>query len=248
MPGRIKNFFDSILFRISVPRCVCCKRALAADSRALCPECLKDYNEAKTRSCSQCSRVLPECTCPNYYLKCHFVSSLSKLVRYDYSGRTKSASRMIFKMKNKRRDDVIDFVSEELTESLLISNPSLPADTIVTNVPNRKSAIRSRGFDHAEVLARAVAKKLGLEYMSLLVSEAKLPQKSMKNEDRFKNAKFDLKSEPNIKGRHVIIVDDVVTSGASMGNSASMIRSLGTKKIIGATVAIAYKDEKINTL
>ena len=63
-------------------------------------------------------------------------------------------------MKNKRREDVIDFVSDEMIASIRNSPPDLPENTVVTNVPNRKSAIIDRGFDHAEVLAKAIAEKL----------------------------------------------------------------------------------------
>lgn len=245
MLGRI---FKSILHRVSVPKCVSCKRMLSMDDRALCANCLKIYNEEKTRSCSNCSKAMPECSCQNYYLKTHFVSSLSKLVRYTPGSGKKPSSGIIFKMKNKPREDVIGFVADQLTESILNSNPDISPTTVVTNVPNRRSAIRYRGFDHAQVLAVAVAKRLNLEFMPLLVSKAKLPQKSMSGKERIKNARFDLIAEPDIKGRDILLIDDVVTSGASMGNSATVLKSLRPKRIIGATVAIAYKDEKINTL
>lgn len=245
MLGRIKNLLSKALFGISAPRCVSCRQRLGSSDRAICHECFEKYLTSKERGCSVCSKRLSECSCPCYYLKTHFVSSLSKLVRYNVGYGSDVSSRIIYRMKKKRRRDVIDFVAEEMAECILKSHSELSADTLVTHVPNRSSAIRERGFDHAEVLAQAVADRLGLEFKPLLVSLSKLPQKSMSGHDRVKNARFDLICETDLSGRDVIIIDDVVTSGASMGNSASMIRALRPRHIYGAAVAIAYKDEKI---
>jgi predicted amidophosphoribosyltransferase len=92
------------------------------------------------------------------------------------------------------------------------------------------------------LLAREVANRLGAEYIPLLKSNAKKPQKSLEAEDRFKNADFYIAKDIDIGGRGVIIVDDIITSGASMSKAAALIRSLGCREIIGACLAIAYKD------
>ena len=58
------------------------------------------------------------------------------------------------------------------------------------------------------------------------------------------NADFKLiKNPPKLVGKKVIIVDDIVTTGASMAHCATLIRALGTKNIVGAEISIAYKDE-----
>jgi competence protein ComFC len=51
--------------------------------------------------------------------------------------------------------------------------------------------------------------------------------------------------EKSLKGKTVIVVDDVVTTGSSLAACASLIRGMGTRKIIGATLSIAYKDSYI---
>ncbi len=245
MLGRIKKLPSKIMFIFSAPRCVSCRSRLDIDDKAICKNCLEKYEKSKNRNCSVCAKILSECICPPYYLKAHFVTELSKLVRYNTGEGSEVSSRIIYRMKKKQRADVTGFMADELTNALLKTHADLPPDALVTNVPNRKRAISERGFDHAEVLAKSVAKNLNLEFKHLLISKAKKPQKSMTHLERRKNAQFDLIGEPDLKGRTVIIVDDVVTSGASMGNSATMIKSLRPKKIIGITVAIAYKDDKI---
>ncbi len=245
MRGRNNSLVNLLLYFTTVPKCAACKARLNKSELCLCGECLEKYSEAKTRNCSVCSKALPECSCPNYYLKTHCVKGLVKLFRYN-SGDSKETTRsLIYLMKYKNRQDLLDLISSDMTDSIT-KTLSLPSDTIVTHVPNRKSAIYSRGFDHGEILARAVAKKLDFEYVPLLKSLSKKPQKYFSIDKRYANARFELISEPNLKGKYVLIIDDVVTSGASMGNSAFLIRSLGAKNIYGAAIAIAYRDNKIN--
>ena len=65
--------------------------------------------------------------------------------------------------------------------------------------------------------------------------------------DRLKNANYKLKrNAKNLDKKRIIIIDDVVTTGASMSACAMLYRALGTKNIIGATLSIAYKDNKIS--
>ena len=57
-----------------------------------------------------------------------------------------------------------------------------------------------------------------------------------------KNADFRIIRDIDLTGRQVIIVDDIITSGASVSVAASLIRSLDAKNITAACLAIAYRD------
>ena len=99
------------------------------------------------------------------------------------------------------------------------------------------------GIDHAELLAKSLAKKLSAQYYQPIISKSKKAQKKTSGEERLKNAQFKLKVRAkSLSGKTVIIVDDIVTTGSSMGACAMLLRGLGAKKIIGATISIAYKD------
>ena len=232
-----------VLHALSVPKCLSCRARLSDGDRALCRSCLEKYREIKTRSCSGCARLLHECSCTNDYLSRHFVKGLAKVYRYRASEEFFAANAIVYRMKRKNRRDALDFLADELVHSIKASLPELSSDAIITHVPNRKAAIVQYGFDHAELLGRAIADRLGLEFMPLLTSLSKKPQKEMHGEERFANATFDLIAEPDIKGREIVIVDDIVTTGASMGNSATLIRALRPKAIYGACIGIAYFDD-----
>jgi ComF family protein len=116
-------------------------------------------------------------------------------------------------------------------------------DYIVTNVPRSNNSIIKYGYDHAEMLAHEVAKRIGAKYEKILKSDIKVEQKKLHGESRKQNAKFAVMNEIDLSGKTVLIIDDIVTSGASMGEAAMLIRSLGAKRIMGAALGIAYKDK-----
>ncbi len=166
-----------------------------------------------------------------------------KLFRYDNREENRAANSLIFKSKVSPREDTVAFLSEELSVAVQGTLSQLDG-AIVTNVPRRQAEIRKYGFDQAERLAVALAEKLGLEYLPLLSSHSKRAQKKMSREKRIENADFVLKSTPELTGKTVLIVDDVVTSGASMSVSAGKIKTLGKRmKLYSVSVALAYKDE-----
>lgn len=235
------SLIAKLAYRITVPKCVSCRRILLSNERALCAKCYSEYLNVKSRNCSICNKQLSSCFCTNDFLSTHFVKGLAKVFRYRVKDENKSANSLIFRMKKRSRKDVTDFCASELVDAIRNCHPDL-TNAIVTNVPNRKSVIRERGMDHAQVLANAVADKLGLEYKHLLVSLSKRPQKSLTTEERMKNADFDIVCDESLEGKTVLIIDDVVTSGASMGKSAAMIRTLRPKQIYGAALAVAYFD------
>ena len=94
----------------------------------------------------------------------------------------------------------------------------------------------------------SVAEKLGIEYVELLKSKAKRPQKSLYGEARRENANFECKHriKQNLNKKRVILIDDIITTGASMSSAAKMIKKLGTRQIIGACLGVAYKEKYID--
>ena len=241
----MKEFVRSLFFYMTVPKCVSCRTKLDRSDRALCKECMKGYEQTKDRTCSVCFKKLYECKCPNEYLENHTVRRLVKVFRYKPSESNEEkvpANELIYNVKRVKRRDLIDFMSGEVAQA--IKKSLKYEECVITNVPRKRSRVLEYGLDHSEQIARAIAKKLDIEYVKLLKSKLKTPQKKVHGEDRIKNAEFDyLKNAPSVKGKRVIVFDDIVTTGASMGSSAMLIRGLGAKTVYGACVAIAFKDK-----
>ena len=236
------KLIDKLLFYISVPECVYCGERLSITEKALCENCKALYLDHKERNCSICSRPLYLCDCTSEYLESHFIHKHIKVFRYK-SSENSPANELIYKLKRENRRDLIDFIAEELSEAIK-NSVKIDENTVFTSVPRRRKAKIKYGIDHAEKLTKRVAKICSAEYKPLLKSKAKTAQKkSDSREKRIENAKFKLINDKlDLSGKTVIIIDDIVTTGASMGNAAFNLKGLTPKKIIGASIAIAYKD------
>ena len=241
IPMKINKFFDKLLFYISVPKCIGCGKRLLYTEKALCPECKTEYDENKRRDCSLCGRVLSECSCTNDYLSKHYVKRLIKVFRYRQNEDIPS-NKLIFSLKKDNRRDVLEFLTNELCQAIR-SSVENPEECIFTNVPRRRKEIVKYGIDHAELLAKSIAKRFSAEYYQPIISKSKKPQKMTEGSERLKNANFRLKRNArNLDKKRIIIIDDVVTTGASISACAMLYRALGTKNITGAALSIAYKD------
>ena len=239
-----KDFKDSLFFYLSVPKCVGCKERLSRTDLALCPSCLEEYREIKKRNCSLCSKTLEFCHCTNSHLDSHYVHKLVKVFRYVHRDDLPS-NNLIYSLKRDNRKDVLEFLTSELSKAIRNSIKD-PEACVFINVPRRRKEAAKYGIDHAKLLAKSLAKCFSAEYYQPLISKSKHAQKKATGPERIKNAKFALKRRAkDLHGKTVIIVDDIVTTGASMGACATLIRALAPKKIIGATVSIAYTDPYI---
>ena len=238
-----KKFINNVFYYVTVPKCASCGKRMLKNEWALCTGCHTAYLDAKISDCSLCGKILSECDCSNNYLRSHFIKKLFKVYRYIPEEEPPS-NQLIYRLKRENRRDIREFISNELIN--VIRNKKIDlSDLIITNVPRRKKSIKKYGFDHTAMIAKILAKKLSIEYVPLLKSLATRDQKQNKDrQERIANAKFDyLKSAPELKNKTVILFDDIVTTGASLGSAASLIHGLGAKKIVGLTIAIAYKDD-----
>lgn len=241
----IKELINRAIYYISVPKCVLCKEKLNFEERGLCGKCMDAYTEHKKRNCPRCAKALPECFCTYDSLEAHGIKYLTKIFRYSKSEQSLPSNYLIFSLKQDNRKDVISFLADELANSIKNNITGDISEYIMTNVPRRNKAIVNFGYDHAKQLAQEIAKRLNVEYVEILKSRSKKPQKSVYGHARVENAKFDYKNKKllSLKGRTVILVDDIVTTGASMNNCATLIRALRPKLIIGACLGTAYKEK-----
>ena len=238
-----KRIASDIKYDFSVPTRTSCREPLDKGGLPLCRECHKAYTRTLDRQCSLCGRRLSLCSCAGEFLKSHGISGHIKLFRYDNREENRAANSLIYSAKSSARNDNIDFLAGELALAVKFNLQKIE-NAVITSIPRRPGAIRKYGFDHAERLARALALELGIEYIPLLNSGAKRQQKKMSREKRIENASFTLTASPDLTGKVVLIVDDVVTSGASMSVAAGKIKTLGKRiKIYAVSVALAYRDE-----
>lgn len=113
----------------------------------------------------------------------------------------------------------------------------------ITWVPVTRRRLGERGFDQCELLAREVGKNLGVEVVSALekVRDTKQQARITSSSARQANVTgaYAAREGIDLTGKQVVLVDDVVTSGATMAECAACLRIAGAENVIGLTVARA---------
>ncbi len=114
---------------------------------------------------------------------------------------------------------------------------------IVVSVPLHTKKKRQRGFNQAEIIGQEIADVLEMEYVNdaLVKNRSTPPQTSMTAEERKRNIRgvFSLKKKEDVKGRRVLLVDDVYTTGATLRECSQMLIRGGAREVRAFTLARA---------
>lgn len=115
-----------------------------------------------------------------------------------------------------------------------------PAGAICVPIPLHRARERVRGFNQAALFARRMAETFGLEYQEALVKHKHTPpQTSLSGEERRNNLDkaFALENPDAARGKHILLFDDVATTGTTLEKAAQVLHRGGAKEIWAITIA-----------
>ena len=119
----------------------------------------------------------------------------------------------------------------------------LPMADVVTWVPVSRKRRRERGFDQVELLAKAVAPELGIPAEALLEKyrDNRANSGLRTPEERRANVLgvYKVPEGANVRGKRVLLLDDIVTTGATASECARVLLTAGAREVIFAAVAAA---------
>ena len=143
---------------------------------------------------------------------------------------------MGFKYSNKR------YLAEIFAElcAFVLLKEFADSDFII-NVPMHPKDKRKRGYNQTELLCKEISKKTGYTFVNGLFSKTKrtLRQATLSKEDRAKNLEnaFKLEDKKAVKDKIILIVDDCMTTGATVEAIAKSLKKSKAKKVYVITVA-----------
>ena len=143
---------------------------------------------------------------------------------------------MIRALKFQRKRMLARQFGQYLSELL----PHLDEDTIVVPVPTAARRIRRRGFDQAVVLARSFACRRGLPYLEVFARTSSVDQIGKRRTQRITQMEHSFAlaaSEVQIKGKTILLVDDVLTTGATLEAAARLLRKHGAAHVDAVVIA-----------
>ena len=138
------------------------------------------------------------------------------------------------------RHDFLSAALASLLEETVRARGDLAFDALVP-VPMARGKERRRGYNQAELLARALARRLGTGCdMTLLTRrEERATQSMLPKRERAANVRGAFAASSRVKGKAILVVDDICTTGETLRACAAVLRRAGASRVCALTVAKA---------
>ena len=240
----IKFFFVSLSDLFYPPHCAGCQRALVEHQehvvsslkRLLCSDCCQQLQHLTPPYCPVCSYTLSSdvATCSNCAQRgLHFVAGVAAL---RYQGLTKE---LLARYKYGRDQSLKKLLQQLVVTALQDERLKETVFEAVVPVPLYPVRERERGFNQARVLAQEVASHYKLPLRSLLKRVALTSfQAASHRQQRLKNLEgaFALRRPLQLHGNY-LLVDDVLTTGATLDECAKLLLQAGADAVWAVTLA-----------
>lgn len=217
------SFWHTILSVIFPEKCLGCGKA----STVFCPTCLASCPEALRESAKWIFPI------------------------YDYRHPLVKKSLWLFKYKNKRglapifAQIIYEKIEEELSELGILENFREP---LLVPIPLSAKRLRERGYNQSELLCDEILNVGALRNRTDFQMASKILVKPKETEhqahirdrrERLENMRgtFAVTGGDSLKGRNIILVDDILTTGATLSEARRVLRHAGARKVIAFTVA-----------
>ena len=152
------------------------------------------------------------------------------------------ARRLILNLKYHNRRQVVSVLVELLAQRVMQRIPNIATICdVVTWAPTSTARVRRRGHDQSELLARRLAKVLDVPCRRLLIKTSTNVQTGASREERLRGSVFSARKLG--VNSHVMVVDDVVTTGTTLRCAADALRKAGVCQVTCVAVASALRHD-----
>ena len=150
--------------------------------------------------------------------------------------------QLLHNLKYRGHEQISGFLGEWLGAELSTIETYKAIDVVIP-VPLYKTKLRERGYNQVAEFGKQIAKALNTEYNDTVLIKTK-PTKTQVFKGRITRwnddgAVFSISEKDSLKGKHILLVDDIITTGATIEACASVILKIDNIKLSLATMAIA---------
>lgn len=214
------------------PYCLVCRIPLR--SARICGLCIPQaVTETALQRCDRCfSALLPNEAAHGpvcYLCRTHGLLGRSMRFLWDYDEQAKD---FIGAMKYRPSRTLCKYAALMLAHALTGSLKT-PEIYSITPIPSSPSSLRERGFNQCAIIAKHFARTTNSRYTPQLLSHCgcPAPQASLAPHQRFTNVRYSFRASPLAKGRHVILIDDVITTGATIAAATQTLLKNGASSV-----------------
>jgi ComF family protein len=225
------SIIDSLIGKLAPHECLGC----GAEGNLLCADCTSTMQAVPGR-CYRCQTIMNKSlTC----LACGLTSPLNSVqVAAVYGDAAKS---LIWKLKLAGAQSAARIMAQHMAG--LLKNVSNQA--IIVPIPTATGRVRQRGYDQANLLARALAQQTRIPYYRCLVRSGQTHQHGLTRHERLTQltSAYRVTKSNIVSQAHIILVDDVTTTGTTLEAAAKVLQAAGAAQI--EAVVFARPDNNI---
>lgn len=229
-----KRLIENIIYLIYPKRCPVCGDVISPD-REFCIKCRIEKCRIEEERCPLCSQGEGKCVCA--YEKDRRYDRLASVFYYrDEAGEC---------VKNFKFNSCFEggkYLASQM-EKLLEETYGKNGFDFAVGVPITKKRKRTRGFSQTDYLLKIISKSAGVPYEPKLLIKIKetVPQVQLKAKDRKTNLQgaFGITDPEKVKGKTVLLCDDVKTTGATLNECAKTLKKAGARRVLCITAATA---------
>lgn len=226
------------------PKCIFCGRRLEPGNKTgTCPECANTLPFCrKYVRCRRCGKPIADSAggfCEGCSVRRNYAKGITSA--FVYIDNAKSA---VIALKKEYNAFYAKTLSLYVAEMIKYDFGGLEFDFAVS-APPRKKNYNEENFDHAACLAREVALRMGIPYKKgvLYQTEKLRKQSDLHHDERLLNVKgkFAVRHPDTVRGKTILVIDDVYTTGATIEECAAELRRAGAYRVYAATAATTVK-------
>ena len=218
------SLLESLIQIIAPSSCSICNK----EGNLLCRECVKEHIPARKPACFWCNALTPKGQTCN---RCRGKTSLAGATipfRYDDIIRNQ-----IYTLKYDGNREVARLFAQYLSESIIPDKFD-----VVSFVPTTGTSQRKRGYNQAQCIAMEVSRITGLRLVNTLLRKSHIDQIGLNRAQRLSAVEDNfLPTSHNISGKKILLVDDVITTGATIDECAKTLKQSGAKHVWALAIA-----------
>lgn len=213
------NIVERLISIVAPHECIAC----GYEGSLLCTNCIELLGPLPPEKCFSCQKISSNNkTCKN----CRQKSKLGHVwIRTEYKD---EAKELIHLLKFERAK-----ASQEIIAAAMVEILPKRTSTIIVPIPTASSRKRQRGYDQSVLIAKRISTitSLPLERFISRIGQSRQVG-SLKTERLLQLRDAFLVNKPEqIKGAHIILIDDVMTTGATLEAAATVLRNAGAKQV-----------------